>query len=167
MRRGAAIVLTAVSLPAFAAASSGGLPGARAIRVCAAAGPYWPTMTIAVQGGSAWVACKEQFRVVRVSTSTGKATRSVRLSAQAIAVRYGLGSIWALDTAATLYRLNAKTGKVSKRIAVNAAAAYNIWIGGGSVWVAADQGAEVVRVSPQQNRVVAHIPATTVPRAWR
>jgi streptogramin lyase len=159
MRRAAAIALAAVALPAVAAASAGGLPGARAMKVCAAAGPYWPTMTLAVQGGSAWVACKEQFRVVRVSTTTGKASKSVRLGAQAIAVRYGLGSIWALDSAGTLYRLDPRTGKVSKRIAVNAAAAYNIWIGGGSVWVAADQGAEVVRVSPQRNRVVAHIPA--------
>jgi streptogramin lyase len=159
MRRAAAIALAAASLPAGAAASGGGLPGARAIKVCAAAGPYWPTMTLAVQGTSAWVACKEQFRIVRVSTTTGKATKSVRLGAQAIAVRSGFGSIWALDTAATLYRLDPKTGKVSNRIAVNAAAAYNIWTGGGSVWVAADQGAEVVRVSPQRNRVIAHIPA--------
>ena len=39
------------------------------------------------------------------------------------------------------------------------AAAYNIWIGGSSVWVAADQGGSVVRVSPASNRVVARIEA--------
>jgi streptogramin lyase len=159
MRRAAAIALVVALSPAFATAAAGGLPGARSMKVCAAAGPYWPTMTLAVQGGSAWVACKEQFRVVRVSTATGKATKSVRLGAQAIAVRYGFGSVWALDAGGTLYRLDPQTGKVAKRIPVNAAAAYNIWTGGGSVWVAADQGSEVVRVSPQRNRVVAHVPA--------
>jgi streptogramin lyase len=159
VRRGAAIALLAALFPAFAVAAGDGLPGSRAIKVCAAAGPYWPTMTLAIDRGSAWVACKEQFRVVRVNTTTGKTTATLRLGAQAIAVRSGLGSIWALDSAGTVYRLNPKNGKVSKRIASNAAAAYNIWIGGGSVWVAADQGAEVVRISPRTNRVVAHIPA--------
>ena len=29
--------------------------------------PYWPTETLALGNGSAWVACKEQARIVRVS----------------------------------------------------------------------------------------------------
>jgi hypothetical protein len=97
-RRVSAIALAAALSPAFATAAGVGLPGARSMKVCAAACPYWPTMTLAVQGASAWLACKEQFRVVRVSTATGKATKFVRLGAQAIAVRYGFGSVWALDT---------------------------------------------------------------------
>ncbi len=159
MRRAAAIAVLVALAPTCATASSGGLPGARTIKVCAAAGPYWPTMTLAIERGSAWVACKEQFRVIRVNTATGKRTASVRLRSQAIAVRSGFGSIWALDAAGTLYRVNPKTAKVVARISLSAAAAYNIWIGGGSVWVAADQGAGVVRVSPRTNGVVAHIPA--------
>ena len=69
----------------------------------------------------------------------GKTTKSIRLRGPAIAVVSGLGSVWALDSGGTLYRLQG--GKIVKRIALNAAAAYNIWIGGSSVWVAADQGA--------------------------
>ena len=34
-------------------------------RPAPAAGPYWPTMTLAVSGGTAWVACKEQARIVQ------------------------------------------------------------------------------------------------------
>jgi sugar lactone lactonase YvrE len=34
-----------------------------------------------------------------------------------------------------------------RRTALPVSAAYNIWLGGGSVWVADDQGAQVVRVS--------------------
>jgi hypothetical protein len=58
-------------LLAAVAVAPGQLPGARTIKVCAAAGPYWPTMTLALQGTSAWVACKEQSRVNRVDTRTG------------------------------------------------------------------------------------------------
>ena len=139
--------------------AAGGLPGTTSVKVCAAAGPFWPTMTLALHGTSAWIACKEQSRVVRVTASTGKTTRSVALGGAAIAVKAGLGSIWALDSAGTLYRLDPANGKVVKRIGLPVSAAYNIWIGGDSVWVADDQGAKVVRVSPRTNRVVAS-PAT-------
>jgi len=157
MTRIAAIAAVLAVAATGAAASPSGLPGARAIKVCAAAGPFWPTMTLALQGTSAWVACKEQSRVIRVNTKNGKRTKSVRLRGPAIAIKAGFGSIWALDSGGTLYRLKPSSGKVVKRIALNIAAAYNIWIGGGSVWVAADQGAQVARVSPQTNRVVARI----------
>jgi hypothetical protein len=147
------VVLAAAALLAPAA---GVLPGARAVKVCAAAGDYWPTMTLAFRGADAWLACKEQSRLVRVARATGKATRSVRLDGLPIAVRTGLGSVWAVDSG-TLYRVNPATGKITKRIPLGVSAAYNIWLGGGSVWVADDRGAAVVRVSPATNRVVARI----------
>jgi DNA-binding beta-propeller fold protein YncE len=148
----------AVLAAAFVLAPAAGvLPGARAVEVCAAAGDYWPTMTLAVHGADAWIACKEQSRVVRVTAADGKVTRSVRLDGLPIAVRSGFGSIWALDSA-TLYRLSPSTGRIARRIPLGTAAAYNIWIGGGSVWVADDRGAAVVRVSAATNRVVKRIP---------
>ena len=165
MRRAWIAAVITVAL-ACSAASGSILPGARAVRVCAAAGPYWPTMTLALEGSSAWVACKEQSRLIRVSTKTGRTTKSVRLQGPVIAVRPGFGSIWALDSGGTLYRLNPQRAKVTRRISLGVAAAYNIWIGGGSVWVADDQGAKVVRVSPQTNRVVARSPSATGRRAW-
>jgi hypothetical protein len=128
----AAFAAVAVSAVTLAAASASRLPGANAVKVCAAAGPRWPTMTLAVEGASAWVACKEQSRLIRVNTKTGK-TRSVRLRGPAIAVKSAFGSIWALDEGGSLYRLNPRTAKVAKRISLTVAAAYNIWTGGGSV----------------------------------
>ena len=151
----AVLLVAAATAGAGALDDPGRLPGARAIKVCAAAGPYWPTMTLALRGSSAWVACKEQSRVIRVDTATGKTVASLRLGGQVIAVASGFGSIWALDSSSTLYRINAVSAKVVKRLYLSARAAYNIWIGGGSVWVADDQGARVVRVSPWRNRVVA------------
>ncbi len=86
MRRAAAIAALLALAASCASASSGGLPGARSIKVCAAAGPFWPTMTLALQGTTAWVACKTQSRIVRVNTKTGKTTKSIRLRGPAIAV---------------------------------------------------------------------------------
>jgi hypothetical protein len=115
-------------------------------------------MTLALIGKTAWVACKEQARLVRMALPAGRRTAVVRLDGPVTAVAVGLGSVWALDSGSTLYRLNPRTARVTKRIQTGASAAYNIWIGGGGVWVADDQGARVLRVSPSTNKVVARIP---------
>jgi hypothetical protein len=131
-------------------------------------------MTLALQGATtAWVACKEQSRLVRLALPSGRRTATVPLGGKPMAVAVGLGSVWALDTA-TLYRLDARTGRVTGRIAHGATAAYNVWIGAGAVWVADDQGSSILRVSPATNRMVARIavgdgPADMVfsgTRAW-
>jgi hypothetical protein len=132
------------------------IPEAHAVRACAGAGPFWPTMTLAISGNSAWVACKEQSRVVRVDLARGRRV-SVRLGGPVIAVAVGYRSVWALDSFSTLYRLNPRSARVTKRIRIGAAGPYNIWIGAGSVWVAEDHAARVVRISPVKNKVVARI----------
>jgi DNA-binding beta-propeller fold protein YncE len=106
--------------------------------------------------------------------SPGRKTASVRVGGPVIAVAAGLGAVWALDTGATLYRIDARTARIRRRIRLDAAAPYNVWIGGGAVWVADDQGARVLRVSPAKNRVVARIAVGNGPadmvfagkRAW-
>jgi len=153
-----AILVGGIAAPLAAQGSPGGkLPQTRAVRACAAAGPYWPTMTLALQGRTAWVACKQQARVVRLSLPAGRKTATVGLDGEVIAVAVGLGSVWALDAGSTLYRIDPARARVTKRIQLGAAAAYNVWIGAGAVWVADDQGAAIMRVSPSTNRVVARI----------
>jgi len=66
-----------VAVPA-GAAGPGRIPGAAAFRACAAAGPYWPTETLAVSGTTAWLACKEQARVVRIDLVRRRVSKSVR-----------------------------------------------------------------------------------------
>ena len=156
-------VTVSVSMPAGAVSSSSGIaagriPEARSLRSCAGAGPYWPTMTLALSGTTAWVACKQQARLVRMALPSGRRTANVQLDGQVIAVAVGLGSVWALDTGSTLYRLDPRTARVTRRIPLDATAAYNIWIGDGTVWVADDQGARVLRISPRTNKIVARIP---------
>ena len=164
----------ATGVPLAAGSGAGRLPNVASVRACAAAGPYWPTMTLALSGDTAWVACKEQSRIVRMALPGGRSTATVALDAPVIAVATGFGAVWALDSSSTLYRLDARRARVTKRIRLDANAAYNIWLGAGSVWVADDQGARVLRVSPATNRVVARIavgdgPADMVfagTRAW-
>ena len=151
-------VIVGVALPTAAPGGTvGRIPQAHAVRACAGAGPYWPTMTLALQGRTAWVACKEQARVVRLSLPAGRKTATVGLDGQVTAVAVGFGSVWALDTGSTLYRIDPHKARVTKRIQLGATAAYNIWIGAGAVWVADDQGAAIVRVSPSSDKVVARI----------
>jgi hypothetical protein len=148
MRRSIAALLVGSALVAHASAAGGGrLPGAVAVKACAGAGPYWPTMTLALDGVSAWVACKEQARVIRVNTKTGRIVSTARVDAPLIAVAMGYGSVWALDSSSTLTRINPASGRVTRRTSLPASAAYNIWLGGGSVWVADDQGGQVIRLS--------------------
>jgi YVTN family beta-propeller protein len=132
------------------------LPQAQATPICAGAGAFWPTETLAVDFGSAWVACKEHGSLLRLQPQS-----LVRLGGSTlIAVATGFGSVWALDgsRAGTLVRIDPTTRAVAARIEVGTSAAYNVWTGAGSVWVAGDQGSEVVRIDPATNRVVAHVP---------
>lgn len=159
-----AAALACIGLLATAvAAAPTGLPGATVTKVCAAAGPYWPTETLAVSKTRAWLACKEQGRVVALDLRARRVVASVKIGSPVIAVALGHGSVWALDTGGTLTRISPGTARVTKRIALGVAAPYNIWIGAKSVWVADDQGAAVVRVAASSNRVVARIPVSDGP----
>jgi DNA-binding beta-propeller fold protein YncE len=151
----AALALAAVL---SAGAAAGRIPQAKSFRTCVAAGPYWPTMSLAITGTSAWVGCKEQRRLVRVDLRSGRTVGTIPLDGAAIAVASGGGALWALDDLQTLYRIDPARARIVTRIALGTAAAYNIWTGAGSVWVADDQGAQVVRVSPTRNTVTARIP---------
>jgi streptogramin lyase len=143
----AASVVGGVLVAQATAAGGGRLPGAVAFKACAGAGPYWPTMTLALDRGSAWVACKEQARVIHIDTKTGRVGPVLRFDAPVTAVAAGYGSVWALDSSSTLTRIDPASGRVTRRTALPASAAYNIWLGGGSVWVADDQGRQVIRLS--------------------
>jgi len=169
-----ALVIGAALAVGVPAADAGRVSGARSMPACAAAGPYWPTETLAIAGDTAWIACKEQSRLVRMSLPGGRRTATLRLDGPLIAVATGIGSVWALDSGGTLYRIDPVQARVTKRIQTGAVAAYNIWIGAGSVWVADDQGASILRISPPKSKVVATIPVGDGPadmafagsRAW-
>src|SRR4029079_13290516 len=97
------LVLTAVLLVAAAPSPLSGAHHSQ--RACAGAGPYWPTETLALTGGPAWVARKDESLVARLTLPTGK-VRSTPLAVAPIAVVAGLGAVWALDSGGTVSRLD-------------------------------------------------------------
>lgn len=134
-----------------------GLPGARAYRACGAAGPFWPMMTLALDGRSLWVACKEEGRLLRLDSGTGRVTLRVLLRGGPPVVADGLGAIWAVDGVGEVHRLDRRTGRVRARISVGGRL-FNVWIGAGSVWTMDDGAGTVVRIDPGTNRVTARLP---------
>jgi YVTN family beta-propeller protein len=164
------LVVTAVLV---VAAAPSPLSGAHGQKSCAGAGPYWPTETLALTGGTAWVACKEEGRVVRLTPPSGP-LRSTPLSGAPIALVAGLGAVWALDTGGVVSRLDLRNGKVTAKISTGSSAPYNLWIGDGSLWSVDDRAGTVVRIDPARRKVVARIPVGDGPadlvfrgeRAW-
>ena len=133
------------------------LPGAKAIRSCAGAGPYWPTQTLALTPGFAWVACKEEQRVLRVPLQPGR-SRSIPSAGQPIAVLSAFGAVWALDTGGTISRIDPRTARITARLQTAASAPYNLWAGAGSLWSVDDQTGEVLRIDPIARKVTRKIP---------
>jgi streptogramin lyase len=162
-----------VAVIAFAVAVPAPLSGARSHRSCAAAGPYWPTATLAVERGNAWVACKEESRVVRVPLPSGT-LRSVPLGGAPIAVLATLGAVWTLDSTGVVSRIDPPSARITGRISTGSSAPYNLWVGDGSLWSVDDRTGEVVRIDPARRKVIARIqvgdgPADLVfrgERAW-
>ena len=136
------------------------LPGAAAFRVCADAGPFWPTMTVAVDGAAVWVACKESGKLQRVDAATGAVRATIALPGSTpIAVVAGLGSIWALDgPPGTLYRIDPATNRIAARSTLGVARPYNLWIGAGAVWSVDDSSGVVLKIDPVTLQIVARIP---------
>ena len=150
MRLAMAVLALVVAAPAPT------LAGAKAIRSCAGAGPFWPTQTLALSGGSAWVACKEEQRVLRVLLQSGR-SRSIPLAGQPIAVLSAFGAVWALESGGTISRIDARTARVTARVQTGASAPYNLWAGAGSLWSVDDSLGEVLRIDPALRKVTQRI----------
>jgi hypothetical protein len=107
------------------------LPGADAFAICADAGSFWPTITVAVDFGSVWVACKERGELMRLDAARLRTTKVLRVGRSGlIAVATGLGSLWALDESfETLDRIGPAANAVTARIALGDGKPYNVWVG--------------------------------------
>jgi streptogramin lyase len=148
--------LALAALALVVAAPAPGLAGARAYRSCAGAGPYWPTQTLALSGSFAWVACKEQQRVLRVPLQSGP-SRSVSVGGQPIAVLAAFGAVWTLDSQGAISRIDPRTARISGRLQTGASAPYNLWAGAGSLWSVDDRAGEVLRIDPVRRTVTQRI----------
>jgi DNA-binding beta-propeller fold protein YncE len=103
-------------------------------------------MTLALDGATAWVACKEDETVESLAGET------VALDGQAIAVLSAFGAVWALSERGTLRRIGGEA------IDLDARAPYNLWSGAGSLWAIDDASGEVIRIDPRTHAVIAKTP---------
>lgn len=150
MRLAWAVLALVVAVPAPS------FPGAKTIRSCAGAGPYWPTETLALTSGSAWVACKEQRRLLRVPLPSGR-SRSIPLGGQPISVVSAFGAVWALDSGGAISRIDPRTARVTAGLQTGVSAPYNLWAGAGSLWSVDDGSGEVLRIDPVRRTVTERI----------
>jgi DNA-binding beta-propeller fold protein YncE len=151
MRLALAVLALAVAAPTPT------LPAAKAFPSCAGAGPYWPTQTLALTPGFAWVACKEEQRILRVPLQPGR-SRSIPTGGQPIAVLSALGAVWTLDSQGTISRIEARTARITARVQTGVSAPYNLWAGAGSLWSVDDSAGEVLRIDPVARKVTQRIP---------
>jgi streptogramin lyase len=104
------------------------------------------------RGSFAWVACKEQQRVLRVPLQSGP-SRSVSVGGQPIAVLAAFGAVWTLDSQGAISRIDPRTARISGRLQTGASAPYNLWAGAGSLWSVDDRAGEVLRIDPVRRTV--------------
>ena len=115
-------------------------------------------MTIAVDGETAWVACKEDNAVESLAGA------KVELDGQALAVLSAFDAIWALSDRGTLFRI--VNGGTAEQIDLEAGKPYNLWSGAGSMWAIDDGSGEVIRIDPKTNEVTRSSRSATDPRTW-
>ena len=126
---------------------------------------------IAVTTAALWVADCEHHTVVQIDPAKNAVVQTLSIDFKvddegAFAVVDG--SLWlfvtdSTATTSTLVRANEQTGAVEKRIFVGPGS-YVVAGDSTALWVSSTHGAEVMRVDPRKNAVVATVPVTPRPK---
>jgi hypothetical protein len=97
---------------------------------------------VAVGGGAVWVVgrAKHDFEVLRIDPATGRVDARTRFPASTPvdSIAFGYGAVWAVGSgSATLYRIDARTGKRDGRLVVGTSPAGRpeIMPRGGDIWI--------------------------------
>ena len=120
--------------------------------------------SVASAEGSVWVVtASPHHALVRIDPASNTVVGETSLPVDVVAVRAGLGSLWATDpTKGRLLRLDPRTGEAVATTAVGAGARF-FAVGEGAVWVQNNGDGTVSRVDPATNTVVATIDVDTGP----
>src|SRR3954447_13478568 len=119
--------------------------------------PY-PAATAVFAGRSAWLLSPEKQQLARVDLRTRKVGRRIDLPWHPGRVTTGGGSVWvAEDFGSRVWRINAGSGKVTRRLSIGGGGISDIAFGAGSLWLA--QGDAVLRADPQDGHVLHRIAA--------
>jgi YVTN family beta-propeller protein len=110
--------------------------------------------SIAAGEGSVWlVTATPQHALLRIDPKSNKVVGSTPLPDGVVAVRVGLGGLWATDVnRGLLLRLDPETGEVLTETAVGAGPRF-FDVGEGAVWVQNNRDGTVSRVDPATDQV--------------
>jgi DNA-binding beta-propeller fold protein YncE len=111
-------------------------------------------LAIAFGQSALWVAT-ENHELLKISPYTVVTQEIIKVGKSPRSIAIGEGSVWALNAGdGTISRVDPKTNKVTKTIALGAPlAGGQIAVGEGSVWVSAP-GMPLARIDPRTNHVV-------------
>ena len=118
--------------------------------------------SLAVGGGSLWVANHDERTVTRIDQASGKVVADIPVPSEPHRVAYGAGAAWVGNWHDnSVSRIDPATNRVVGSPITIGFRAGNLVIGVGSVWVTSDYRANaaaedvvVVRIDPQSNRAV-------------
>jgi DNA-binding beta-propeller fold protein YncE len=118
--------------------------------------------SLAVGGGSLWVANHDARTVTRVDQASGKVVADIPVPSEPHRVAYGAGAVWVGNWHDnSVSRIDPTTNRVVGSPIPIGFHAGNLAVGGGGVWVTSDyrvdaapQDVVVVRIDPHTNRAV-------------
>jgi len=118
--------------------------------------------SLAVGGGSLWVANHDARTVTRVDQASGKVVADIPVPSEPHRVAYGAGAAWVGNWHdSSVSRIDPTTNRVVGSPIPVGFRAGNLAVGAGGVWVTSDYRADaapqdvvVVRIDPQSNRAV-------------
>jgi DNA-binding beta-propeller fold protein YncE len=119
--------------------------------------------SLAVGGGSLWVANHDARTVTRIDLASGKLVAEIPVPSEPHRVAYGAGAAWVGNWHDnSVSRIDPATNRVvGSPIPIGLHHAGNLVVGAGSVWVTSDYRADaapedvvVVRIDPRANRAV-------------
>jgi YVTN family beta-propeller protein len=119
--------------------------------------------SLAVGGGSLWVANHDAQTVTRIDLASGKVVADIPVPSEPHRVAYGAGAAWVGNWHDnSVSRIDPETNRVvGSPIPIGLHHAGNLVVGAGSVWVTSDYRVDaaaedvvVVRIDPQTNRAV-------------
>jgi YVTN family beta-propeller protein len=119
--------------------------------------------SLAVGGGSLWVANHDARTVTRIDPASGKVVADIPVPSEPHRVAYGAGAAWVGNWHDnSVSRIDPATNRVvGSPIPIGFHHAGNLVVGAGSVWVTSDYRVDaaaedvvVVRIDPQANRAV-------------
>ena len=119
-----------------------------------------------ITGSTAWISDWSTSQITAVDLAAGQVTRTLQAGSQQdelVAMTSGAGSLWALDFAGPLLRIDPASGTITKRFGVRGLGA-DVAYGNGFIWVITDEpGADgdqeyLYKIDPSRDVIVKAAP---------